>query len=92
MRHNSGEDIKGTNPDQNPSVRELHGFLLPMGTCLLVATQYMYDGALANWNSSKAPSGSWVDGTKRMIRVQMVTEYLPAQNLMICLVIRIKAI
>lgn len=65
MRHNSGEDIKGTNPDQNPSVRELHGFYYQWGRAYLVATQYMYDGPLANWNSSKAPSGSWVDGTKK---------------------------
>ncbi|WP_418359787.1 hypothetical protein [Sphingobacterium detergens] len=51
------------NPDVNPSVQALYGNYYQWGRQLPVANAYSGDGAIAGWNTTPAPDGSWNNGT-----------------------------
>ncbi|GAA4171544.1 hypothetical protein GCM10022218_11750 [Sphingobacterium ginsenosidimutans] len=65
-RYNLGvTDVNPTtnNPDANPSVQALYGNYYQWGRQLPVANAYSGDGAIAGWNTTPAPDGSWNNGT-----------------------------
>ncbi|MNH00985.1 hypothetical protein D3C86_1019650 [compost metagenome] len=51
------------NPDAVPSVQALYGNYYQWGRQLPVANAYSGDGAIAGWNTTPAPDGSWNNGT-----------------------------
>ncbi|MDF2515903.1 MAG: hypothetical protein K0R59_1199 [Sphingobacterium sp.] len=51
------------NPDAVPSVQALYGNYYQWGRQLPAANAYSGDGAIAGWNNTPAPDGSWNSGT-----------------------------
>ncbi|QIH32691.1 hypothetical protein [Sphingobacterium sp. DR205] len=51
------------NPDAVPSVQALYGNYYQWGRQAAVANAYSGDGAIAGWNTTSAPDGSWNNGT-----------------------------
>lgn len=51
------------NPDAVPSVQALYGNYYQWGRQAAVANAYSGDGAIAGWDTSSAPDGSWNNGT-----------------------------
>ncbi|WP_286857687.1 hypothetical protein, partial [Sphingobacterium sp. UBA7625] len=51
------------NPDAVPSVQALYGNYYQWGRQAAVANAYSGDGAIAGWNTTPAPDGSWNNGT-----------------------------
>lgn len=51
------------NPDAVPSVQALYGNYYQWGRQAAVANAYSGDGAIAGWNNTPAPDGSWNSGT-----------------------------
>ncbi|RKO68921.1 hypothetical protein D7322_24315 [Sphingobacterium puteale] len=51
------------NPDAVPSVQALYGNYYQWGRQAAVANAYSGDGAIAGWNTTSAPDGSWNSGT-----------------------------
>ncbi len=65
-RYNLGvTDVNPTTnyPDANPSKQALYGNYYQWGRQAAVANAYSGDGAIAGWNTTPAPDGSWNNGT-----------------------------
>lgn len=65
-RYNLGvTDVNPTTnfPDANPSIQALYGNYYQWGRQAAVANAYSGDGAIAGWNNTGAPDGSWNSGT-----------------------------
>ncbi|MEI2273564.1 fimbrillin family protein [Sphingobacterium sp. ML3W] len=63
MRHNMGANTS-LNPDQNPSVKGLHGNYYQWGKSSPVANADTQTGAISGWSTSSAANGSWNSGSQ----------------------------
>lgn len=62
MRHNLGATIS-LNPDQNPSVKGLHGNYYQWGRRNAVANADTQPAAISGWNTTNAANRAWNSGT-----------------------------